>query len=75
MAHSTGWYDAHAPDLVGRYEAVDPATLHSWLSANLASRDHDLLVGKLARADTDDATTLGVNHARLLQHRRGPQAV
>jgi SAM-dependent methyltransferase len=31
MAHSTGWYDAHAPDLVGRYEAVDPATLHSWL--------------------------------------------
>jgi hypothetical protein len=25
MAHSTGWYDTHAPDLVGRYEAVDPA--------------------------------------------------
>jgi SAM-dependent methyltransferase len=31
MAHSTGWYDAHAPDLVGRYEAIDPANLHSWL--------------------------------------------
>jgi SAM-dependent methyltransferase len=31
MAHSTGWYDAHAPDLVGRYEAVDPASLHSWV--------------------------------------------
>jgi Tellurite resistance protein TehB len=31
MAHSTGWYDAHASDLVGRYEAVDPANLHNWL--------------------------------------------
>jgi protein-L-isoaspartate O-methyltransferase len=31
MAHSTGWYDAHASDLVGRYEAVDAANLHNWL--------------------------------------------
>ncbi len=31
MARSIGWCDAHAPDLVGRYEAVDPANLHSWL--------------------------------------------
>ena len=31
MAPSTGWYDAHAPDLVGRYEAVNPAGLHNWL--------------------------------------------
>jgi hypothetical protein len=35
MARSTGWYDAHAPDLIGRYEAVDPASLHSWLSGFL----------------------------------------
>jgi SAM-dependent methyltransferase len=35
MAHSTGWYDAHAPDLVGRYEAVDPASLHDWLGGIL----------------------------------------
>ena len=31
MAHSTGWYDDHAPDLIRRYEAVDPASIHSWL--------------------------------------------
>jgi SAM-dependent methyltransferase len=31
VAHSTGWYDAHTPDLVGRYEAIDPARLHGWL--------------------------------------------
>jgi len=31
VAHSTGWYDAHAPDLVERYEAVDPVALHGWL--------------------------------------------
>src|SRR3984893_17747608 len=42
---------------------------------NLAFGDHDLLVGNLARADTDDATTLRIDHRRLLQHRRGPQAV
>ena len=35
MAHSTGWYDAHAPDLVGRYEAVDPVKLHGWLKGLL----------------------------------------
>jgi SAM-dependent methyltransferase len=27
-----GWYDAHAPDLIRRYEAVDPARLHGWLA-------------------------------------------
>jgi len=26
VAHSTGWSDVHAAALVGRYEAVDPAT-------------------------------------------------
>jgi len=35
VAHSTGWYDAHAADLVGRYEAIDPARLHGWLSGLL----------------------------------------
>jgi SAM-dependent methyltransferase len=32
MGHSTGWYDAHAADLAGRYETIDPAILHGWLS-------------------------------------------
>jgi SAM-dependent methyltransferase len=31
VSSSSGWYDAHAPDLVGRYEGVDPAKLHGWL--------------------------------------------
>jgi protein-L-isoaspartate O-methyltransferase len=31
MSHSVGWYEAHAPKLVGLYEAIDPAKLHSWL--------------------------------------------
>src|SRR5262249_17720623 len=35
VAHSTGWYDTHAPDLVGRYEAVDPLKLHGWLKGLL----------------------------------------
>ena len=43
--------------------------------ANLAAGDHDLLVGKLACADTDDAAILRVDHRRLLQHRRSPQTV
>jgi SAM-dependent methyltransferase len=37
VPHPTGWYDAHAPDLVRRYEAVDPAKLHGWLK-DLISR-------------------------------------
>src|SRR5579864_3298792 len=43
--------------------------------ANRAAGNHDLLVGKFARADTDDAAMLRVDHRRLLQHRWGPQAV
>jgi SAM-dependent methyltransferase len=35
VAHSTGWYDVHAADLAGRYEAIDPARLHGWLSGLL----------------------------------------
>src|SRR3954462_466209 len=35
MAQLTGWYDAHAPDLVRRYEGVNPAALHSWLKGLL----------------------------------------
>jgi SAM-dependent methyltransferase len=35
VASATGWYDAHAPDLVGRYEAVNPAALHGWLKGLL----------------------------------------
>ena len=31
MSQSVGWYDAHAPELIGRYEAIDPAKLHGWL--------------------------------------------
>jgi SAM-dependent methyltransferase len=31
MSHSVGWYEAQAPRLVGLYEAIDPAKLHSWL--------------------------------------------
>jgi SAM-dependent methyltransferase len=32
---STGWYDAHAAELVRRYELVDPSNLHSWLTGLL----------------------------------------
>ena len=35
MAGASGWYDAHAPDLVRRYEGINPANLHSWLSGLL----------------------------------------
>ena len=31
MSDPVGWYDAHAPDRVRAYEAVDPAKLHGWL--------------------------------------------
>jgi SAM-dependent methyltransferase len=31
MSPSVSWYDAHAPELIGRYEAIDPAKLHGWL--------------------------------------------
>src|SRR6516162_5996981 len=42
---------------------------------NLASSNHNLLVGELACADTNDATSLCVDDRGLLQHRWGPQAV
>jgi len=35
VAGASGWYDAHAPDLVRRYEAINPANLYSWLSGLL----------------------------------------
>src|SRR3954453_23353494 len=35
MAPSTGWYDAHAADLIRRYEGINPAALHSWLKGLL----------------------------------------
>jgi len=31
------WYDAHAPDLVRQYEAVDPAELHRWLNGIIST--------------------------------------
>ena len=31
----TDWYDTHVRDLVGPYEAVDPAKLHAWLAGLL----------------------------------------
>jgi SAM-dependent methyltransferase len=31
VSDSIAWYDAHAADLSSRYEAIDPAKLHSWL--------------------------------------------
>ena len=31
MSSSVSWYNAHAPELIGRYEAIDPAKLHGWL--------------------------------------------
>ena len=36
MAQSSNWYDAHAADLVHRYELVDPAKLYGWLSGLLS---------------------------------------
>jgi len=35
VASASGWYDAHAPDIIRRFEAINPATLHSWLSGLL----------------------------------------
>jgi SAM-dependent methyltransferase len=31
VSYPIGWYDAHAPDLIRRYEGVDPANIHGWL--------------------------------------------
>ena len=36
MAQSSSWYDAHAADLVHRYELIDPATMYGWLSGLLS---------------------------------------
>jgi SAM-dependent methyltransferase len=36
MAQSSNWYDAHAAELVRRYELVDPAKLYGWLSGLLS---------------------------------------
>src|SRR5712691_4488297 len=35
MASASGWYDARAPEIVRRFEAINPARLHSWLSGLL----------------------------------------
>lgn len=35
MASASVWYDAHAPDLVRRYEVINSASLHSWLNGLL----------------------------------------
>jgi hypothetical protein len=35
MASASGWYDAHALEIVRRFEAINPATLHGWLSGLL----------------------------------------
>ena len=36
MAQSSNWYDAHAAELVRRYELVDPAKLYGSLSGLLS---------------------------------------
>jgi SAM-dependent methyltransferase len=43
VPHPTGWYDAHAPDLVRRYEAVDPTQLHGWLKGLISERPGTVL--------------------------------
>ena len=46
MAHSTGWYDAaHAAGLAGRYEPIEPASLHEWLSGLLPGAPLDIGAG------------------------------
>ena len=37
MAQSPSWYDAHAPDLVHRYELIDAANVYGWLSGLLGN--------------------------------------
>lgn len=37
------WYEAHAPELVPRYEAVRPEKLHDWLVDLLPDRPALLL--------------------------------
>src|SRR5215469_1633554 len=58
----------NAASVVGRDERVARRL-------NLTSRYRDRLVGNLACIDTNNATTLRINHRRLLQHRRRPQTV
>ncbi len=36
MAQSSSWYDAHAADLVHRYELIDPTIVYGWLSGLLS---------------------------------------
>jgi len=43
VAQSSSWYDAHAADLVRRYELIDPAKLYGWLSGLLSDRPGTVL--------------------------------
>ena len=36
MAQSSSWYDAHAAELVRRYELIDPGNMYGWLSGLLS---------------------------------------
>ena len=43
MADEITWYDAHAPALAERYEAVSPERVHGWLKDLLPSRPATIL--------------------------------
>ena len=43
MAQSSSWYDAHAVDLVHRYELIDPANVYGWLAGLLSDAPGTLL--------------------------------
>ena len=36
VAQSSSWYDAHAADLVHRYELIDPTIVYGWLTGVLS---------------------------------------
>src|SRR6516162_512985 len=58
----------NAASVIGRNERVARRL-------DLASGYLNWLLGELAGADTNNATTLRIDHRRLLQHRRGPHAI
>jgi SAM-dependent methyltransferase len=43
VSRPIGWYDAHAPELVPQYEAIDPAKLHGWLVGLVPARPGTVL--------------------------------
>jgi hypothetical protein len=73
VAHSSGWYDAHAADLVRRYELVDPAKLYGWLSGLLSEAPGT--VPDLGAGSGRDAAWFAAHGMMWLPSSRQPECV